>query len=102
MEDAGQMPSSDASSSGAMDATMPPRPMDGGMMERPDGGGMNMNMDGGRGMPPQQSYDACMGLSEGDACTFTHPRRGEVTGTCASRQGETELFCRPPRGGMGG
>jgi hypothetical protein len=64
------------------------------MMMRPDGGGPMMTGDGGRRMPPQEAYDACTGKMEGDECTWTHPRRGDIVGTCAYRRGETTLICR--------
>jgi hypothetical protein len=73
-----------------VDAASPPMNRDGGMM----GGPVD---DAGRRIPPQISYDACMGLNEGDVCSFTHPRRGEVMGTCRYRDGDPELFCRVPR-----
>jgi hypothetical protein len=91
-----------------VDSSMPDggnmmRPERGNMMPNRDGGNMNPNRDdAGRRIPPQASYDACMGLAEGDACTFMSPRRGEVMGTCQYRNGETALFCRPSGGGMGG
>ena len=90
----GQRPTDSGSMMRLDGGTRPPGRGDGGVM----GGRFD---DAGNRIPPQASYDACMGLNEGDACMFTSPRRGDVMGTCSYRDGETILFCRP-NGGMGG
>lgn len=96
--DAGQVVLDANNMTPAIDGGRPPRTDGGNMMMRPDGGGPMMTGDGGRRMPPQEAYDACMGKMEGDECTWTHPRRGDIVGTCAYRRGETTLICRPMDG----
>ncbi len=48
----------------------------------------------GQSGPPQATIDACSGLSQGAACSFTSPR-GTVEGTCARVQ--CQLACAPER-----
>lgn len=52
----------------------------------------------GQGVPPQEAIDACTGLSEGVACSFTTPY-GTVNGSCLMVQ--DQLAC-VPEGGPGG
>lgn len=57
---------------------------------------------GGRGRPqgpPPEAIEACSGLSEGDACSFTGRRDDVVEGTCmVSRRGDEGLVCAPEGG----
>ena len=57
---------------------------------------------GGRGGPPQEAFDACVGKVEGDACAFSG-RRGDAEGTCIAppRGDEDVLACAPERGQRG-
>ncbi len=50
--------------------------------------------------PPQESQDACEGMTEGSSCSFTGPR-GAETGTCTNTPDNTYFACRPERGGRG-
>lgn len=50
--------------------------------------------DGRRG-PPQEAFDACTGMVEGDACGFSG-HRGDVEGSCiVPPRGEESLVCAP-------
>ena len=50
--------------------------------------------DGRRG-PPQEAFDACVGLVESDACSFSGDR-GDAEGTCiVPPRGEETLVCAP-------
>ena len=56
-------------------------------------------MGGGPGngqQPPQEAYDACVGLSEGAACTVLAPN-GSLSGTCSlpPSNASTQLACAP-------
>ena len=48
------------------------------------------------GEPPQEAYDACVGLSEGAACTVLTPN-GSLSGTCSlpPSNASTQLACAP-------
>lgn len=60
------------------------------MGERPTGG--RPDMENGDGMMlPLEALEACIGLSEGDSCSFSTPRDEEITSTCSSLEGE--LIC---------
>ena len=49
----------------------------------------------GRRGPPQEAFDACAGMVEGDACGFSG-RRGDVEGSCiVPPRGEEALICAP-------
>ena len=51
-----------------------------------------------RGGPPQEAFDACLGLNEGAACSVVTPN-GETTGSCLTGpRGETVLACVPEGG----
>ena len=51
--------------------------------------------DGRRGGPPQEAFDACVGLVEGDACSFSGDR-GDAEGSCiVPPRGEETLVCAP-------
>ncbi|HND93358.1 MAG TPA: hypothetical protein PLI75_16350 [Anaerolineales bacterium] len=59
-------------------------------------------MGGGAGngqQPPQEAYDACIGLSEGAACTVLTPN-GSLSGTCTLPpvNASTQLACAPING----
>lgn len=54
----------------------------------------NNQQQGGGGIPPQAAYDACAGLAEQAACTFTSDK-GAETGACETVQGA--LACSPMR-----
>ena len=55
--------------------------------------------DGRRGGPPQEAFDACVALVEGDACSFSGDR-GDAEGTCVvPPRGEETLVCAPSDGG---
>ena len=57
--------------------------------------------DGRRGGPPQEAFDACVGLVEGDACGFSGDR-GDAEGLCiVPPRGEEALVCAPSDGGPG-
>lgn len=57
--------------------------------------------DGRRGGPPQEAFDACVGMVEGDACSFTGDR-GDAEGSCiVPPRGEETLVCAPSDGGPG-
>lgn len=58
------------------------------------GAGAGMGRGQGRGLPPEAAA-ACSGKSVGDDCAFTMPM-GEVTGSCAARNGV--LTCCPRNG----
>ena len=49
--------------------------------------------------PPQEAYDACVGLSEGAACTVLTPN-GSLSGTCTLPpvNSSTQLACAPING----
>lgn len=67
----------------------------------PGGMGGGGGAGGGPGgfMPPQELFDACIGLALGDACTATL-NMGQLPGTCAAWT-DGSLFCEPS-GGPGG
>ena len=57
----------------------------------------NMGGRPGNGQqPPQEAYDACVGLSEGAACTVLTPN-GSLSGTCSlpPSNASTQLACAP-------
>jgi len=57
--------------------------------------------DGRRGGPPQEAFDACVGLVEGDACSFSGDR-GDAEGSCfVPPRGEETLVCAPADRGPG-
>jgi hypothetical protein len=51
------------------------------------------------GQPPQEAVDACLGLSQGAACTVNTPQ-GTITGTCRipPQSESTQLVCVPAGG----
>ncbi len=57
--------------------------------EQPQGG----QQGGGQGGPPQEAINACVGLSQGAACTV-----GPNTGTCQTPPNTTQLACVPAGG----
>lgn len=49
--------------------------------------------------PPPEAIEACSGLSEGDACSFSGRRDDVVEGLCmVSRRGDEGLVCTPEGG----
>jgi len=53
----------------------------------------------GRKGPPPEALVACENLQEGDACSFTSKRRGDVTGVCiVPKKDDSLLACKPPKG----
>jgi hypothetical protein len=55
--------------------------------------------DGRRRGPPQEAFDACVGLVEADACSFSGDH-GDAEGTCiVPPRGEETLVCAPSDGG---
>lgn len=74
-----------------------------GGMGGPGGpGGQGGGGGGGPGgfTPPQELFDACNGLAQGDACTALF-MGSEMTGTCDAWT-DGNLFCKPSGGGPGG
>jgi len=62
--------------------------------------GQNQNggpQGGGQGQMPQEAINACVGLSQGSACSFTVPN-GSVTGTCGTPPNSSQLACMPAGG----
>ncbi len=56
---------------------------------------------GGHGRPqgpPPEAIEACSGLAEGDACSFSGPR-GNVEGTCIVPPRDEETLACAPEGG---
>ena len=46
--------------------------------------------------PPAEAVTACVGLTEGSACSFT-ANGNERNGTCRTPPGQSELACMPNR-----
>ncbi|WP_020414479.1 hypothetical protein ACJJIP_01865 [Microbulbifer sp. VTAC004] len=46
--------------------------------------------------PPQEAFDACNEMSEGDSCTVETPR-GTLEGTCRIPPREEQLVCVPAK-----
>jgi len=62
--------------------------------------GQNQNGDpqeGGQGQTPQEAINACVGLSQGSACSFSVPN-GTVNGTCGAPPNSSQLACMPAGG----
>ena len=70
-----------------------------------DAGGTNLSggqpatggTSGAGGTPPQQAIDACVGLTQGAACTINTPN-GILSGTCGTPPNSTQLACMPAGG----
>jgi len=63
------------------------------------GEGQNgQNQNGGpQGQPPQEAINACVGLSQGSACSFSVPN-GTINGTCGAPPNSSQLVCMPAGG----
>ncbi|GAB2887881.1 hypothetical protein ACCI51_01625 [Microbulbifer echini] len=46
--------------------------------------------------PPQEAFDACNGMSEGDACKVETPR-GTMEGTCRKPPQQEQMLCVPAK-----
>ena len=59
---------------------------------------------GGHRGPPQEAIDACVSLTDGDACSFTGRNDESMSGVCFAPQNK-DLACKPEgheqRGGGG-
>jgi hypothetical protein len=51
----------------------------------------------GAGTPPQEAIDACINLSQGEACSVNTPK-GQVNGTCGMPPNASQLACMPAGG----
>ena len=51
----------------------------------------------GAGQAPQEAVNACVGLSQSAACSFTTPN-GSVAGTCGTPPNMSQLVCMPAGG----
>jgi len=63
---------------------------------RPSQGGP-IGQQGNGQQPPQQAIDACVGLTQGTACTITTPN-GTLSGTCGAPPNSTQPACMPAGG----
>jgi hypothetical protein len=61
------------------------------------GQGQVQSQQGAGGTPPQQAIDACVGLTQGAACTMNTPN-GVMSGTCSTPPNSTQLACMPAGG----
>jgi hypothetical protein len=52
---------------------------------------------GAGGTPPQQAIDACVGLTQGAACTMNTPN-GTMSGTCGTPPNSSQMACMPAGG----
>lgn len=49
---------------------------------------------GGHRRPPPEALEACKSLKSNAACSFQHPERGTIKGSCFAPEGKP-LACRP-------
>lgn len=63
-----------------------------GIESNPAGQGQSSPMGGGT--PPQEAIDACLGLTQGSACTINTPN-GTVSGTCGTPPNSSQMACMP-------
>jgi hypothetical protein len=61
------------------------------------GQGLGQGQGQGGGTPPQQAIDACVGLTQGAACTMNTPN-GTMSGTCGTPPNSSQLACMPAGG----
>jgi hypothetical protein len=61
----------------------------------------NQSQQGGQpaqgGQPPEEAIDACVGLTQGTACSITTPN-GTLSGTCGTPPNASQLACMPASG----
>jgi hypothetical protein len=72
----------------------------GGEQGQPTAGaqqGQGQGQGQGGGTPPQQAIDACVGLTQGAACTINTPN-GILSGTCGTPPNSSQLVCMPAGG----
>lgn len=63
---------------------------------QPPSNGQGQPPNSGQGQPPAEAMNACQGLSQGAACSFTTPQ-GSISGTC-NQTPEGVLACVPAGG----
>lgn len=58
---------------------------------------VSVDLAGNGQQPPQAAIDACVGLTQGTACSINTPN-GTVTGTCGTPPNSSQLACMPAGG----